>query len=141
MCPTSCSDCCKSMGKCCSFVQTKCGERMMLVLNLIAIAAQIVCIVYRFVYHLIGTSTAKFFYYLLSAYLIIFEILFLMSLLKIRKIRHFFVFLNGYMGKGMFIVFTTLLILETKTALEICLGIVMFVIAALNIIIGFASCC
>ena len=133
--------CCTSSKGCISFIESKCGETTMLVLNLIAIAAQIVCIVFRFVYILIGTEVAKAFFYILSAYLVIFEVLFVMSIFKIKKIRHFFVFLNGYMGKGLFIIFNALLILEVKNTLEICLGTLMIIIAVIDIRVGFALCC
>ena len=73
---------------------------------------------------------------MLTIYLALFIILFVLVLFKVALFTKYFNFLNSYTGKGFFIVFLTLLIFERKTALEIILGICLFLIAIIDVIVG-----
>lgn len=94
----------------------------------------LVCIVFRFVgFREPGTS---FFFYMLTIYLLIFIAMFVAALFKVKRITLYFTFLNSQVGRGFYIVFITLLILEKKAPLEIILGILLMIIAVLNVIVG-----
>jgi uncharacterized membrane protein len=92
------------------------------------------------VYRFIGfTPGVSFFFCMLTIYLALFIILFVLILFKVALFAKYFNFLNSYIGKGMFIIFLTLLILERKTALEIILGICLLIIAIINLVVGCGS--
>jgi uncharacterized membrane protein len=135
-CCQSCKSCWEGFKKCTTWIRSKTNARVILVLNLIAIAMMIVCIVYRFIGFTPGVS---FFFCMLTIYLALFIILFVLILFKVALFAKYFNFLNSYIGKGMFIIFLTLLILERKTALEIILGICLLIIAIINLVVGCGS--
>ena len=78
MCCTTCCPCCDKLSR---FVQTKCSDRMMIVLNLLACAMMITCIVFRFVYFASGGNT--FFFLVLTIYLALFMILLVLAEFRI----------------------------------------------------------
>lgn len=109
----------------------------MLVLNLIAAAMIIVCIAYRFIYVKKKEDGANVFFAILTVYLALFILILILAEFKIRFIRKYFNFLDRKIGRGFFIFFMGLLILDKTSALEIILGIFILLIAIINIGVGW----
>jgi len=62
-----------------------------------------------------------------------------MAEFRILFVRKYFNFLDKKIGRGFFIIFIGLLILEVHTALEIVLSIFILGIGLLNIIVGWGQ--
>ena len=127
----SCCPCCDKVH---SFIERRCTDRMMIAMNIIACAMMVVCIVFRFVYFAKGGNT--FFFLVLTIYLAIFLTLEILAEFKIQRVRTYFDFLDTKWGRGWFILFIALLVLEKETALEVILCILTIVIALLNMFVG-----
>ena len=56
---------------------------------------------------------------------------------RVQRIRTYFDFLDTKWGRGWFILFIALLVLENDTALEICLSIATIIIALVNMVLGW----
>lgn len=111
-------------------------DRVMLILNLIAISMIIVCIVYRFVY--VGKKEEKnIFFMILTIFLALFIIILTLAEFQVRIVRKYFNFLDGKVGRGFFIFFIGLLILAKTNAIEIIFSIFILLIALLNILVGW----
>ena len=128
-----CVDKCMSCSK---KLQGRCNDRLMMVTNLIASALIVVCIVLRFIY-LIDKKTANVFFILLTIYLIIFLVIFVLAEVRNRRIRKYFNFLDSKIGRGCFLLFLGLLVFLRKRWVEIIIGIIIVVIAVANCIVGW----
>ena len=105
----------------------------MLIVNLLACAMLLVCIAFRFVYMVDGTFA--FFFIVLSIYLVGFTGALILAEFKMERVRLYLNFLDTKFGRGFFMIFLALLILEDH-AIEIVLFICINVIGILNLIIG-----
>ena len=136
--------CWTSFKESCKTCRLKCNDKLMTVMNLIACAMIIICGVMRFVYFVKKDKDEKkakinIFDIILSIYIIIFVIILVLAEFRVQRIRKYFNFLDRKMGRGWFILFIGLLILEKVTALEIILGIFILLIAIINMIVGWGE--
>jgi hypothetical protein len=110
----------------------------MIALNLVAAALMITCVVFRFIYYTDnGASEFKFFSFILTIYLALFVILLVLAEFRVQKIRTYFDVLDSKWGRGWFILFIALLVLEVHTALEVILCILAILIALFNMLVGW----
>lgn len=122
----------------CKTCRVKCNDKLMTVLNLIAAVMIIVCGVMRFVYFSKRKQAdgndikVNVFDIILSLYILIFIVILVLAEFRVVLIRKYFNFLDRKMGRGWFILFMGLLILEKVTALEIALSIFILLIAVIN---------
>lgn len=105
----------------------------MMVINLLACAMILVCVAFRFVY--MADGTLAFFFIVLSVYLAAFTIALVLAEFKIERVRLYINFLDSKFGRGSFMIFLALLILENR-ALEVILFLCICAIGVLNMIIG-----
>ncbi len=134
--------CCDCAKKIVFFCETRCSDRAMIILNLLACAMILVCTIFRFVYvaqgNYQGTDQSRIgFFIILSIYLIIFTLFLILAELKNVRVRMYVNFLDGKFGRGMFFIFLGLLIVSNTAALEIVLSLCVLVIGSLNVLIGW----
>ena len=120
---------------------TKFGGRLPLALNLLACIMMLILIILRFYYVSLNTipTSRVVFFIILSIYELLFIGLLVAAEFKAQRPRLYFDFLDSKIGRGGFIAFTMLLILEVSKAAEIILGIIVFSIALLGIIGGWGE--
>lgn len=128
-----CTACCPCVDRFASYIQTKCGERAIIALNILACVMILVCVAFRFVY--VSEGDTRFFFIILSIYLAFFVGCLLLAEFKIERVRKYINFLDTKFGRGVFMIFIALLILENH-ALEILLFIAICIIGMINIMIG-----
>lgn len=104
-----------------------------MIMNLLACIMILVCVALRFVY--MSQGDFKFFAIILSIYLVIFVGGLALAEFKVQKVRTYVNFLDSKFGRGAFIIFLALLILENEVV-EIILFIVIAVIGIINMIVG-----
>ena len=134
--------CCDKLMGSCKNCRLRCNDKLMTILNLVAAAMIIVCGVMRFVYFKKRNqekNAPSIFDCILSAYILIFITLLILAEFRVVIIRKYFNFLDRKMGRGWFLLFMGLLILEKVTALEIVLGIFILLIAVINMIVGWGE--
>lgn len=131
--------CCEKLMNSCKTCRLKCNDKLMVVLNLIACVMIVVCGVMRFVYFKEKKANINIFDPILSIYIFLFIIILVLAEFRVILIRKYFNFLDRKMGRGWFILFMGLLILEKVTALEIILGIFILLIAVINMIVGWGE--
>ena len=128
-----CTACCPHFEKMAVWCQSKLSERLILIMNILACVMLLVCVAFRFVYMTDGSPA--FFYAILSVYIAAFTIALVLAEFKIEKVRVYINFLDGKYGRGVFMIFLSLLILEGK-ALDVILFLCIFAIGVTNMIIG-----
>jgi hypothetical protein len=104
-------------------------------MNLFAVILMVICIIMRFTY----LGEVNLFFTILTIYLIVFLVLLVLAELKRMTVRIYFNFLDTKVGRGIFIMFLTLLIMEKDSGLEIGMGIVLLIIALFNIFLGWGE--
>eukprot|EP00347_Sterkiella_histriomuscorum_P023824 403333260 len=128
-----CTACCPHFDKLASWCQAKCSDRMMLVLNLLACAMILVCVAFRFVY--MNDGSLAFFFIVLSVYLAAFTVALVLAEFKVERVRTYINFLDTKFGRGVFMIFLAMLILENR-ALEVILFLCIVAIGIVNMIVG-----
>ena len=130
---------CMICGNMRNFILTKLSGRLPLIMNLFACVLMLICIGLRFYYVSLNAvpQNRVAFFVILSIYELIFIGLIIAAEFKSERPRLYFDFLDSKVGRGGFIAFTMLLILEVSLAAEIIMGIVVFVIALIGIISGW----
>ena len=73
-------DFCVTCNDKCKWLQAKCTDRVILIVNMIAVAMMLVCIAFRFV--VFKDAGPAFFFYVLTFYLLLFIILFVLASLE-----------------------------------------------------------
>ena len=120
-----------------SKVTYSCNDKLMRITNLVAAAMILVASAFRFVYMKDDEEDSNVFFIILTIYLILFICLLVMAEFRITFVRRYFNFLDRKVGRGVFILFLGLLILDKTNALEIVLSIFIFLIAFINMIVGW----
>ena len=136
--------CCDNFKISCKTCKLKCNDKLMTVLNLIAAAMIFICGVMRFVYYKdrntkYQNTSINIFDVVLSIYIFLFLIILVLAEFRVIWIRKYFNFVDRKMGRGWFILFMGLLILETVTSLVIVLSIFILLIAITNMIVGWGE--
>ncbi len=108
-------------------------EKILLILNLVAAGAIIFGIVVRFAYFGIRSDP---FFYIMTIFLIPFCVFLILAELDNHKVFLYFRFLYPITGRGFYIIFVSLLLLEKSSPGEIIASIIVLVIGILNIVIG-----
>lgn len=93
----------------------------------------LVCVALRFLN--ISNNSVVFFYIVLSVYLVAFVIGLALAEFKVEKVREYVNFLDTKFGRGSFIIFTALLILEGYVV-QILIFIALCVIGVVNMLVG-----
>ena len=104
------------------------------VLNYLAAAIMIGDVVCRF--YNFSKSTDPFFF-LLTFYMIGFALLLVIAEAGIKKVLVYVEILSGRKGKGVYIIFVSLLIFDTNYKNDTVCGILIFFIGVFNILVGF----
>lgn len=136
--------CCDCAKKIVIFCETRCSDRAMIILNLVACAMILICTAFRFVYvaqgNYDGTDQSRIgFFIILSIYLFIFTVFQILAELKNVRVRLYMNFLDGKFGRGLFFIFLGLLIISSTSALEIVLSLCVLAIGSLNMLIGWTQ--
>ena len=74
---------------------------------------------------------------MLTAYLLLFIVILILAEFRNLRVRVYFDFLDHKWGRGWYILFIALLVLERNGSMEIGLSLIVMVIAVLNMIIGY----
>jgi hypothetical protein len=76
------------------------------------------------------------FYFILTFYMLFFAALLLIAEIGIKRILVYIEFLNGRMGKGLYIIFIGLLMFDDKFKLDMLFGIAVFLVGIFNILLS-----
>lgn len=128
-----CTACCPHFDKCAVWLQSKLSDRVLIAINLIICALLLLCVAFRFVY--INEGDTRFFFIILSIYLVLFVVGLILAEFKFQMVRKYVNFLDSKFGRGCFMIFLAFLILENH-ALEIISFIVIIIVGIMNMIIG-----
>ena len=128
-----CTACCPHFDRMAVWCQSKISERVIRVMNILCCVMLLVCVAFRFVYMTDGSPA--FFYAILSVYIALFTIALGLAEFKVNKVREYISFLDTKYGRGVFMIFLSLLILEGH-ALDVILFLCIFAIGVTNMIIG-----
>ncbi|CDW89845.1 UNKNOWN [Stylonychia lemnae] len=128
-----CTACCPHFDRLATWCQSKISERCMLIFNILACLMLLTCVAFRFVY--MADGTLAFFYIILSVYLVAFTLGLILAEFKVEKVRLYVNFLDTKFGRGIFMIFLSLLILE-EHAIEVILFLCIMAIGILNMIVG-----
>lgn len=130
--------CCDRLSK---TLLSKCSQRVLMTINLLACTLMLVCIALRFYYLSIGMTQGNqvAFFVVLAVYQVIFIALLVAAEFKMERPRLYFGFLDNKFGRGGLIVFTELLIIGGTDAIIIILGIVVLVIGVFGMVVGWSQ--
>jgi drug/metabolite transporter (DMT)-like permease len=81
-------------------------------------------------------SETDLFFFLLTFYLFGFSALLILAELNIRRVVVYVEFLNGRIGKGLYVVFVGLLLFDETRKWDMIFAIVMVLVGFLNILLG-----
>ena len=85
------------------------------------------------------TKTDPFFY-VLTFYLLGFAALLVISELKVKKIMDYIQFLKTRIGKGIYLIFIGLLVMDPSRIYEIVISMIFFFIGSFNIVVSATKC-
>ena len=114
-------------------IDKSCSIKVVKILNYVSALIIILDVVMRFFNFQTATDP---FYFILTFYLIGFAVLLAIAEAGIKKILVYIEFLNGRMGKGLFIVFIGLLMFDEKFKSDLFIGIAVFLIGVFNIMVS-----
>ena len=103
------------------------------VLNLLCALLMLVDIVFRFT--AFKTQSDPFFF-LLTFYMFGFAALLIVAELNIKRILVYVEFLNGRIGKGIYILFVGLLVFDESRKVDMAVSIVIVLVGFFNILVG-----
>lgn len=110
----------------------------MMIANFIACALALIAGALRFVYIAKKDDGANFFTVVTGIYIIIFATMTIFAEIRNRTLRKYFNFLDGKVGRGVFLFFIGVLILLNR-AYEIIAGIAIGIIAVINCVMGWGQ--
>ncbi len=132
-----CNACCPCFDRMALYLQTKCSEKMIMVMNIIGYVLIVGVVAWRLFRVSVGAvdSTRIFFYIVLSVYLVAFAVALFLAEIKLQKVRLYLNFLDSKTGRGVFMIFISALILE-NAPVEIILFCIIAVFGSINVLIG-----
>jgi hypothetical protein len=153
-----CGRCCRRLGRCCSrsLYYLVC-DRSMIFINIIAAAAILISIAERLSwarhgYKLIKDRTdedreflrspeykenTSSYYYILSAFIIIFTICLVLAEFRNKWMRRTVAVLDTKFGRGFFIIFIGLMIPQNKNGVAIAMSVIANFIGLINLCVGY----
>lgn len=102
-------------------------------LNYLVVFLLLVSVILRFIQF---RSESDPFFFLLTFYLLFFAVLLVIAELKIKRIIVFVEFLNGRIGKGVFILFVGLLLFDESRKVDMFIAMFIVLIAFFNIMVS-----
>ena len=126
-------------------IRVRCNDKVSRVANIIAVLGLAVWSVIRFLWSVgVGPEGAhfNFFFFVTSLYLISFVVI--LGLIELKPdhrysvlMRTYFNFLNTIIGRGVYLIFLSLILMEKSDQGEIVGGVIIIVIGITNIILGW----
>lgn len=115
-------------------VNQSCIEKLCSILNYLTVLALIAASVVRFTHFTGEDAPSDPFFYLLTIYLIPFALLVLFAELRYARVLKYFEFLGHQHGKGLFLVFLSLLIFDTKYPVDTAVSVGATIVGIFNLV-------